>query len=126
MKNDEVLKQTSKLTANTGSLINHIYSNNSSIPKVGEYCTFMLYTDRHVGIVREVSKDFKKVTIEGCNTVADKTKQLGEGHNDNTTFTFDKENKIDDCTLFMFNSDIGNRWGIPHFLIAVGFKGYSV
>ena len=46
--------------------------------------------------------------------------------NDNTTFTFNKEDKTDDCTLFMFKADIGNRWGVPFLLSAVGFEGYNV
>jgi len=43
--------------------------------------------------------------------------------NDNTTFTFDSEDKRDDCTLFVLKADIGNRWGIQFLLSAVGFKG---
>ena len=36
--------------------------------------------------------------------------------NDNTTFTFDEELKTDDCTLFVFDSDIGDRDGILYLL----------
>ena len=46
--------------------------------------------------------------------------------NDNTTFTFNEEDKSEDCTLFIFKSDIGNRWGVEMLLNAVGFKGYNV
>lgn len=45
---------------------------------------------------------------------------------DNTTFTFNGEDKRGDCTLFIFKADIGNRWGIEMLLNAVGFEGYSV
>lgn len=46
--------------------------------------------------------------------------------NDNTTFTFNEEDKTDDCTLFMFKADVGNRWGVQMLLSAVGFEGYNV
>ena len=46
--------------------------------------------------------------------------------NDNTTFTFNEEAKTDECTLFIFKADIGNRWGIPYLLNSVGFIGYNV
>ena len=46
--------------------------------------------------------------------------------NDNTTFTFDEELKTDDCTLFIFDLDIGDRFGILHLLNVIGFKGNYV
>ena len=42
--------------------------------------------------------------------------------NDNTTFTFDAEDKSDDCTLFMCKADIGNRWGLNYLLPVIGVK----
>lgn len=42
--------------------------------------------------------------------------------NDNTSFTFDKEDKEDDCTMFYFKADIGNRWGIGYLFSIIGLK----
>lgn len=67
----------------SGSFFNYLMSNNASIPTVGNYCTFMHYTDRTVGIVREVSEDGKTVRIEDCDTTAlipEGMKSLPMGH----------------------------------------------
>ena len=53
-----------------GSFQNWLMSNNSTLPKVGEYATIMSYTDRDVAIVREVSADGMQCVIEDCHTVA--------------------------------------------------------
>jgi hypothetical protein len=59
--------QTQRFKTNSGSFQNLLMSNNSTTPIVGEYCTEMLYTDRNVWLVREVSKDGKTCKIESCN-----------------------------------------------------------
>lgn len=70
-------KQTQKIGID-GSLVNQIYGNNNTQPKVDEYCTFLKYTDRSVGIVREVKGD--KILIEDCTTVADTNYKNDCGH----------------------------------------------
>lgn len=72
--------QKSKLTQNTGSFINHLYSNNSTLPVVGELATILLYSDRHVVKVVEVSQCGRIVTLETMHTKADLSVQCGEGH----------------------------------------------
>ena len=42
--------------------------------------------------------------------------------NDNTVFTFNEENKNEDCTLVFFKSDIGNRLGVEVLLKILGFN----
>ena len=61
-----------------GSFINQMYGNNNSIPEIGEYCTFLHYTDRSVGIVRNIEGN--TVTIEDCTTMADKRFKTDIGH----------------------------------------------
>jgi len=70
-------KQTKKVGA-AGSFINQMYGNNNSIPVVGEYCTFLHYTDRTIGIVREIKDN--TVVIEGCETIANKNTKNDIGH----------------------------------------------
>lgn len=42
--------------------------------------------------------------------------------NDNTTFVFkEEEDKTDDCTLFIFKADVGNRWGLEYLMKNLGF-----
>lgn len=60
------LKQKAKVGV-AGSFFNQLMSNNSSIPEVGKGATEMLYTDRHVYEVIEVSEDFKTVKLESLN-----------------------------------------------------------
>lgn len=76
MKN-QGLKQTRKMQ---GSFFNSLMGNNSSIPKVGEWATICMYSDREVAKVHAVSKDSKRVTLELCDTSHDKTKEGGMGH----------------------------------------------
>lgn len=59
--------KTQRFNTNSGSFQNLLMSNNSTTPIVGEYCTEMLYTDRNVWLVREVSKDGKTCLIESCD-----------------------------------------------------------
>jgi hypothetical protein len=41
--------------------------------------------------------------------------------NDNTTFVFKEKNKEDDCHIFKFKADIGNRGGLKLLLKNLGF-----
>ena len=77
METTKLFNQTKKIGV-AGSFINQMYGNNNSTPVVGEYCTFLHYTDRTVGIVRKIEKNI--VTIELCNTVADTTFKTDIGH----------------------------------------------
>lgn len=73
------MKQTFK--TNSGSFQNMMMSNNSSLPTVNQFATIMHYTDRTVVIVREVSKDGKRVLVESVNTKADPNAEFtGMGH----------------------------------------------
>lgn len=74
-----VKTQRVKLTSKTGSFFNYLMSNNSSQPIVGEYATEMLYSDRHVYLVSEVSEDGEKVKLEILHTSAD-GENLEMGH----------------------------------------------
>ena len=42
--------------------------------------------------------------------------------NDQTDFTFNDEDKTEDCTMCYFKADVGNRWGVGMLLSAVGLK----
>jgi hypothetical protein len=75
MKNANKTQRLSLST--TGSFFNYLMANNSSIPVVGEGATILLYSDRKVADVIEVSKDGKKVVIEHLNA-KNISKQFGE------------------------------------------------
>lgn len=62
-------QQVSKLSAGTGSFINHLMANNATVPVVGAGATELLYSDRHAYEVIEVSADGKTVVIEACNAI---------------------------------------------------------
>ena len=72
-------KQKSKVGV-AGNIINQLMANNNSLPKVGEGVTIILYSDRHVADVVEVSKDMKRVKIENLSAKADVTKDNQMGH----------------------------------------------
>jgi hypothetical protein len=72
------LVQKGKRVGAAGSFINQMMSNNDTVPTVGEYCTFLSYTDRSVGIIREWNPDTLTVKIETCNTRADRSAVVGE------------------------------------------------
>lgn len=74
------MKKQTVTIGQQGSLINQIMGNNSTEPVVGQWVTILHYTDRTVAKVAEVSKDGKTVKIQHCETVADKTKECGMGH----------------------------------------------
>ena len=57
-----------KLGINTGSLINHLYSKNMTVPEVGKGATLLRWTDREAYEVLEVSPDLKKVIIQRYKT----------------------------------------------------------
>jgi hypothetical protein len=54
-----------------GSFINQMMGNNNSLPKVGEFVTFLHYSDRKVGKVIQVSDDLSTVRIQCYDTRAD-------------------------------------------------------
>ena len=62
MKN--TLKTQRKSLVTSGSFFNYLMANNSSVPVVGKGATIMLWSDRNVAEVVEVSEDGKKVVIE--------------------------------------------------------------
>lgn len=70
-------KQTKKIGV-AGSFINQLYGNNNTIPVIGEYCTFLHYTDRSVGIVRKFENN--TVIIEDCTTIANPNTINQMGH----------------------------------------------
>lgn len=78
-------KQVGSDLTQGGSFINHLMSNNSSEPEVGQFATILHFTDRKVVKVVEVSKDKTKVKIEYLLTEADKSglkqgESLQHGH----------------------------------------------
>ena len=62
-------QQILKATTQTGSLMNHIMSGNSTTPKVGEGCTVLCWTDRHAYTVTFVSEDGLTCKIRRYNAV---------------------------------------------------------
>jgi hypothetical protein len=52
-----------------GSFINWIESHNQTLPEVGKGATEYLWSDRNAYFVNEVSKDYKRVTIERAEPV---------------------------------------------------------
>ena len=77
---------------------------------------------------KRIKEEFDSLTENGqwMWAVKHKTEITLDLDNDNTTFTFNEEDKTDDCTLFEFKADIGNRWGISFLLSSIGFESYSV
>jgi len=75
------LTQKGQRVGRAGSFQNQLMSNNATVPVVGEYCTFLSYSDRSVGIVREWDEKKLTVKIETCNTSADRTNKQ-HGHQD--------------------------------------------
>jgi hypothetical protein len=63
MKTDNKFTQKQRVGV-AGSFINQMMGNNNILPEVGKGATEMLYTDRHVYEVIEVSEDFKTVKLE--------------------------------------------------------------
>lgn len=61
----EALKQKGmKPNTQTGSFINMLMSNNSTVPEVGKGATVLMWTDRHAYEVIEVSDDKKRVVVQ--------------------------------------------------------------
>lgn len=73
-------KQPRVKVGGTGSFLNQLMSNNSSIPEVGKGATEMNYTDRICYEVVEVSPDGKTVNLESLEASWDKALPGGEGH----------------------------------------------
>lgn len=48
----------------TGSFINYMMGNNTSLPEVGKGATVLMWTDRHAYEVLNVSEDSKRVVIQ--------------------------------------------------------------
>ena len=69
-----------KIGKETNSLVNAMYSVNTGSPVVGQGATLLHWTDRSCFQVVSVAEDGQSAVIEQLNAVADKTKQLGEGH----------------------------------------------
>ena len=71
-----------------GSFHNQLMGNNSTIPVAGQMATIMMYTDRHVVEVIEVSKDGKTVTI---NDLRPKQVDWQDGYCGNQRSDFESE-----------------------------------
>jgi hypothetical protein len=54
----------------SGSFTNQLMGNNATEPKVGEWCTFMHYSDRSVGKVVEVSADGAECRVQLYDAIA--------------------------------------------------------
>lgn len=72
-------KQTKKISS-SGSFMNMMMGNNSTLPVVGEGATKLLYSDRLPYQVVEVSEDFKRVKLEEYSAHADKSTDTQMGH----------------------------------------------
>ena len=71
----------------------------------------------------KIKNEFNSLTESEQWLWAVKNKDLIEMtlDNDNTTFVFKEEDKSEDCTLFIFKADIGNRWGVEFLMKHLGF-----
>lgn len=79
MKTVNKFQQRAKVGV-AGSFFNQLMSNNSSIPVVGMGATIMLYADRHVAEVIQVSADGKTVKLESLDAEHDPALPGGMGH----------------------------------------------
>jgi hypothetical protein len=69
MKRDSKFRQ--KQPINHGNLMNRIMGNNDILPEVGKGATLLMYSDRHVYEVIEVSDDYKTVKLEALDAKID-------------------------------------------------------
>ena len=53
-----------KFGTETGSLVNHLYSNGQTIPQVGMGCTILRWSDRNAGTIVEVSASGKTIKVQ--------------------------------------------------------------
>ncbi len=60
----ETRQQKSKLGKTTGSLINYLMGNNTTLPEVGKGATVLSWSDRYAYEVMSVSKDLKTIIIQ--------------------------------------------------------------
>ena len=58
-----------KLGTETGSLVNHVYANNSTQPEIGMGATILQWTDRTACTIIEISKSGLAVTVQRDNSV---------------------------------------------------------
>jgi len=75
-KTQNTMKQTKKISQ-SGSFINYLMSNNNSIPVVNDWATELMWSDRRVYLIREISKDMKRVVVESCHTYGNGSKEMG-------------------------------------------------
>lgn len=70
----------------------------------------------------KIKKDFDKMSEQEQWDFLLKNKEIISImlDNDNTTDTFNSEDKSEDCTLLVFKADIGNRWGVDYLLNSIG------
>jgi hypothetical protein len=73
---NSIKRQTRKVGV-AGGFINQMMGNNSTLPKVGEGATILMYSDRHAYEVIEVNEDSTKCVIRGMNC-----KFVGSGYGD--------------------------------------------
>ncbi|MBW3020186.1 hypothetical protein KY334_02740 [Candidatus Woesearchaeota archaeon] len=64
MKTNTQFKQKGRRLGSAGGFINQLMSNNSTVPKVGEGATEILYSDRHAYEVLAFDEEKKAVTIQ--------------------------------------------------------------
>lgn len=84
--------------------------------------------DEETDNYQELKKEFDELSAHiqwmwAAKHRAEITLQLD---NDNTTFTFNREDKSEDCTPCSFKADVGNKRGIEILLDVVGFAGEFV
>ena len=96
----EALKQKGmKPTKETGSFINMMMSNNSTVPEVGKGATVLSWTDRHAYEVIEVSDDKKRVVVQQYNA-----KRIdGNGMSDSQEYEYKELNPKKEVIVW--------RWG---------------
>lgn len=120
----QALIQKGKTVGRSGSFQNQIMSNNATVPAVGEYCTFLSYSDRSVGIVREWDETTLTAKIETCNTGAAGTNKQ-HGHQDwkhepsgyFMTLCFKKGNWVQPYVEVVFTKEFIET--IPHACIGI-------
>jgi hypothetical protein len=70
-----------KLGTETGSLMNHLRSNDPTPPVVGKGATELMWTDRHAYFVNAVSKDGKRCTIERAKAIRTDDRGMSDAQN---------------------------------------------
>lgn len=102
-----------KLGTETGSLINHIMSRTGNItPEVGMGCTILGWTDRHPGTIVEVSKNGKRIGVQGDIAV----RTDNNGMSENQTYEFQRN---PDAGVHYYSLRKSGKW------VKVGTSGTS-